>query len=99
MLLNTVEAGAAGDPPLERGRSLHLHAAESELGPTGEWLVVNDEDGLGWSHQHAKGDAAVRGPVTGLLLAVNRRQTVEEAGLELIGDAAVWQRWVDHSAF
>jgi uncharacterized protein (TIGR03083 family) len=89
----------AGDPPLERGRSLHLHAAESELGPTGEWLVVNDEDGLGWSHQHAKGDVAVRGPASGLLLAVNRRQTVEEAGLELIGDAAVWQRWIDHSAF
>ena len=41
----------------------------------------------------------MRGPASGLLLAVNRRQTVEEAGLEVIGDAAVWQRWVDHSAF
>ena len=41
----------------------------------------------------------MRGPVTGLLLAANRRQTAEEAGLDVIGDAAVWQRWVEHSAF
>ena len=45
------------------------------------------------------GIAALIRSSAGLLLAVNRRQTVEEAGLEVIGDAAVWQRWVDHSAF
>ncbi|MDR3660831.1 MAG: maleylpyruvate isomerase family mycothiol-dependent enzyme [Mycobacterium sp.] len=98
--LDRVTAMASrADPPLARGRSLHLHAAEAALGPTGEWLVVNDEDGLNWSHQHAKGDVAVRGPATGLLLAVTRRQSVADAGLELIGDAAVWQHWFDRTAF
>ena len=87
------------DPALAPGASLHLHAAEEALGPTGEWLVVNDEDGLGWSHKHGKGSVAVRGPVTGLLLAVTRRQSVDAAGLDVVGDDAVWQNWVAHSAF
>jgi uncharacterized protein (TIGR03083 family) len=87
------------DPPLVPGVSLHLHAAEAELGPTGEWMLVNDEDGLGWSHTHGKGDAAVRGPVTGLLLALNRRLSTAAAGLDVVGDESVWHRWLDHSAF
>lgn len=87
------------DPPLARGASLHLHATETNLGPTGEWMVTHDEDGLDWSHTHAKGDVAVRGPATGLLLAINRRQSADAAGLELIGDSAVWQTWLNHTAF
>ena len=90
---------ARGGPAVLPGTSLHLHATDGGLGPTGEWTVTNDEDGLGWSHSHGKGDAAVRGPVTGLLLAVNRRQSIEAAGLELFGDATVWQTWLDRTAF
>ncbi len=90
---------ARGGPAVAPGTALHLHATDDGLGPTGEWTVTNGEDGMAWSHSHGKGDAAVRGPATGLLLAVNRRQSVEAAGLELFGDATVWQTWLDRTAF
>ena len=87
------------EPPLARGLKLHLHATDDGLGPTGEWTLVNDEDGLDWSHNHAKGDAAVRGSATGLLLAITRRTSSADAGLEVFGDAAVWDGWLSHTPF
>lgn len=86
-------------PPLERGLTMHLHAAEHELGPTGEWTITNDEDGLQWSHDHTKGEVAVRGPATGLLLAITRRKDLADAGVEVIGDAALWDGWLERSPF
>ena len=86
-------------PPLERGRTLHLHATDDGLGPTGEWTIVSDEEGIGWSHDHGKGDAAVRGPANDLLLAIVRRRTAAEAGVEIFGDTAVWDGWLEHTPF
>ena len=86
-------------PPVERGTALHLHATDGGLGPTGEWMITNDEDGLNWSHDHGKGEAAVRGTATDLLLAVVRRRTVEESGVEVLGDRAVWDRWLERTPF
>jgi uncharacterized protein (TIGR03083 family) len=87
------------DTPLQRGLTLHLHATEQELGPTGEWTITNDEDGLNWSHDHMKGEAAVRGTATNLLLAITRRVSSADADLEVIGDAAVWDGWLSHTPF
>ena len=60
------------------GVTLHLHATDDGLGPTGEWTIANDEDGVNWSHDHGKGEAAVRGRATDLLLghrpAAHRRR-------------------------
>src|SRR4029078_8095309 len=40
-------------PPLEVGRTLHLHATDDGLGPTGEWTITSDSvDGVAWSHDH-----------------------------------------------
>ena len=86
-------------PLLERGRTLHLHATDDGLGPTGEWTIVNDEDGVGWSHSHGKGDVALRGPANALLLAIVRRRTAAEAGIEIFGDTAVWDAWLEHTPF
>jgi uncharacterized protein (TIGR03083 family) len=86
--------------PLEQGRSLHLHATDDGLGPTGEWTITNDrEDGLVWSHDHGKGDVALRGPVKDLLLAVVRRRTLAESGLDVFGDTAVWDGWLERTPF
>ena len=87
------------EPALPRGTSLHLHATDEGLGPTGEWTITHDEDGLNWSHDHAKGDSAVRGSATNLLLAITRRKTSAEAGLELFGDAGVWDGWLSRTPF
>jgi uncharacterized protein (TIGR03083 family) len=86
-------------PPVDRGIALHLHATDDGLGPTGEWTITNDEDGLNWSHDHGKGEAAVRGKASDLLLSVVRRRTVDEAGVELFGDRAVWDRWLEKTPF
>jgi uncharacterized protein (TIGR03083 family) len=86
-------------PPVDRGQQLHLHASEEKLGPTGEWTIVNDDDGMWWSHNHEKGDVAVRGPVTDLLLAMTRRRTAADRGVEVLGDAGVWDRWLERTAF
>lgn len=87
------------EPALPRGTSLHLHATDEGLGPTGEWTITHDEDGLNWSHDHAKGDSAVRGSATNLLLAITRRKSSAEAGLELFGDAGVWDGWLSRTPF
>ena len=95
--LATVDKSRA--PAIDRGQTIHLHATDGELGPTGEWTIVHDDDGLWWSHSHGKGDVALRGPVNALLLATVRRTTADEAGLEVFGDSAVWDRWLDRTPF
>lgn len=98
--IDLITAGAnPHDPPLPRGMTLHLHATDAGLGPTGEWTITHDEDGLNWSHDHTKGEAAVRGTATNLLLAITRRKSSADAGVEVIGDAAVWDRWLSRSPF
>lgn len=86
-------------PALDRGLTMHLHATDAELGPTGEWTIVHDDDGMWWSHQHGKGDAAVRGTAGELLLAITRRKTADELGLQTFGDDAVWDRWLERTPF
>ncbi len=94
----TVQANPKA-PPLPKGRTLHLHATDDGLGPSGEWTIVNDQEGVGWSHDHGKGDAAVRGPANDLLLAIVRRRTAAEAGVEIFGDNAVWDGWLEYTPF
>jgi len=97
-----IELMVNNKPPqyaLERGQTMHLHATDDGLGPSGEWLVVHDEEGVTWSHDHGKGDVALRGPAKDLLLAITRRRTVADLGLELHGDVAVWDGWLERTGF
>jgi uncharacterized protein (TIGR03083 family) len=87
------------EPPLQRGLTLHLHATDEGLGPTGEWTITHDEDGLNWSHDHTKGEAAVRGSAVDLLLALTRRRSTADGGIEVFGDAAVWESWLSQTSF
>jgi len=87
-------------PPLQLGRTLHLHATDDGLGPTGEWTITSDSvDGVAWSHDHGKGDVALRGPAKELLLAIVRRRTTADGGVEVFGDTAVWDSWLEHTPF
>jgi uncharacterized protein (TIGR03083 family) len=86
-------------PALERGQSMHLHATDDGLGPTGEWTIVHDEDGVSWSHDHGKADVALRGPARDLLMAMTRRQTAADLGIEVFGDAALWDGWLARTEF
>lgn len=67
--------------------SLHLHRTD---GP-GEWMLVGDgEGGVAVTHEHGKGDAAVRGPASALLLWMWGRS---ERDIEIFGDEAVAATW------
>ncbi|MGV0643615.1 maleylpyruvate isomerase family mycothiol-dependent enzyme [Mycolicibacterium sp. XJ2546] len=96
--LMSIKASRA-DAPLDRGRTMHLHATDDGLGPAGEWTVANAEDGVTWTHDHGKGDVALRGPAKDLLLAIMRRRSAADAGIEIFGDEAVWESWLQRTPF
>ena len=85
--------------PLDVERTLHLHATDDGLGSAGEWSIVGRDDGIAFSHEHAKGDAALRGSAKDLLLAIVRRQSAAEGGVEIFGDTAVWDGWLTRTPF
>jgi hypothetical protein len=69
-------------------QTLHLHRSD---GP-GEWMFATDKTGgVVVTNEHGKGDAAVRGPASALLLWVWGRSVDD---VEIFGDtevAAAWQ--------
>lgn len=66
--------------------TVHLHATDGE----GEWFI--DTEG-NVERAHAKGDVAVRGSASDLLLALYAR--IDLDGLEVFGDPAIAQYLVD----
>ena len=48
---------------------------------------------------HGKGDVAVRGPANDLLLAIVRRRTAADSGVDVFGDTTVWDRWLEYTPF
>lgn len=76
-------------PVLGLEGSLHLHATDGD----GEWAVDLTAKGLQWRREHAKGDAALRGPVSDLLLWMLNRVSTDAPGLEVFGDRALADRW------
>ena len=89
----------AESSPLDAGQTLHLHATDDGLGAAGEWTITGGDEGVAWSHEHGKGDAALRGGAKDLLLAIVRRQTAADGGVEVFGDAAVWDGWLTRTPF
>jgi uncharacterized protein (TIGR03083 family) len=72
------------------GPSIHVHCTDTE----GEWLLdlpVGGERVL--TREHRKGDVALRGAAEDLLLVAWGRVTPAEAGVEVVGDATVLDRW------
>ncbi|MEV0801022.1 maleylpyruvate isomerase family mycothiol-dependent enzyme [Kribbella sp. NPDC050281] len=81
-------AGMRGD-----GQSLHFHATDAP----GEWLARREADRVVLEHTHAEADVTLRGPAADLLLVLSRRRRLDAApSLELDGDRALLDRWIDH---
>jgi uncharacterized protein (TIGR03083 family) len=78
---------------LPAGQSIHLHATDEGLGEAGEWLISLGGDGYAWSHGHAKGSLAVRGPAAVLLLLAYGRVQAGDERLALFGDEALIASW------
>jgi uncharacterized protein (TIGR03083 family) len=83
------------------GGTVHLHCTDTGADIAegsddrslvgGEWLVHRlDESGIEVTREHAKGDAAVRGRASDLLLWLWRR---DAGAVEILGDTAVAERF------
>jgi hypothetical protein len=82
-----------GTSGLDRsGETLHLHATDVEAGQ-GEWLITLGADGVAVEHVHAKGDVAVRGTASDLLLLLWNRVPADR--FEVFGDRGLLDRWRD----
>ncbi|MQA14775.1 MAG: maleylpyruvate isomerase family mycothiol-dependent enzyme [Pseudonocardiaceae bacterium] len=84
---------------LREGPTLHFHATDGDLGAAGEWMVGGGPSGVVWEHGHGKGDVALRGPAADLLLVLARRLPVEESRAQVLGDATLLSRWLQHTSF
>jgi uncharacterized protein (TIGR03083 family) len=81
---------------LPAGETIHLHATDDGLGSAGgEWLITFGDGGYAWSHGHAKGSVAVRGPAGLLLLLAYGRVRPDDERLQVFGDAVLLARWQD----
>jgi uncharacterized protein (TIGR03083 family) len=79
---------------LPTGESLHLHATDTD----GEWLIRFTDSGIAWERGHAKATAAVRGPVTSLLLFTYGRRPAGDERLTAFGDEAIPALWQEKTA-
>lgn len=80
-------------------QTLHFHATDDGLGEVGEWLIRRTPEGVAASHEHTKADVAVRAPAADLLLALTGRIPVDDARLEVFGDAALFAHWRENTKF
>ena len=82
-----------------RGQTLHFHATDPGLGLAGEWLVRRTPAGVTWEHRHDRADVTASGAAHQLLLLLNRRMPLHLAGIDIGGDATLFEHWLAHSAF
>ena len=93
-----IQAGSNEAPlPLEGGNTIHLHATDPGLAEPGEWTISVADGGITFAHEHGKGTVALRGGATELLLALVRRVSIADTSIEMFGDDAVWQNWLNRT--
>ncbi|MCH0542531.1 maleylpyruvate isomerase family mycothiol-dependent enzyme [Streptomyces sp. MUM 203J] len=80
-------------------RTLHLHATDTPSGLDAEWFIELTEDGVAWRRGHEKADAALRGPLTEVLLAIYRRRPLDSGLVEVLGDRELLEFWLKRASF
>jgi uncharacterized protein (TIGR03083 family) len=79
---------------LPTGKSMHLHATDTD----GEWIIRFTDTGVDWQRGHEKATAAIRGPVTSLLLFAYGRRPVPDPRLASFGDESIPALWQEKTA-
>jgi uncharacterized protein (TIGR03083 family) len=81
---------AGGEALTGDGETIHLHATDVD----GEWLVTLTSGRPTVERTHAKGNVAVRGPASDLLLLLwNRGDAAGRERLQVFGDSGLLDRW------
>jgi uncharacterized protein (TIGR03083 family) len=75
------------------GGSIHLHTTDTP----GEWLVRFDAGGIQLTREHAKGDVAVRGPASEVVLVLMGRKTMD--AVEVFGADSLFEAFRKHASF
>jgi len=75
---------------IDIGGSVHVHCTDVD----GEWTFKTDDGVFAVDRGHTKGDAALRGPASSLLLVLWQRLRPGEGSTEVLGDGAVLDRWL-----
>jgi uncharacterized protein (TIGR03083 family) len=77
------------------GRSIHLHATDTDAGLAAEWLIELGTDGFTWRRGHEKATVALRGPLADVLLVFHRRLPADSERVEVLGETALLDFWLD----
>jgi uncharacterized protein (TIGR03083 family) len=77
------------------GGTLHLHCTDVH----GEWLLRRTPEGFSYEEGHGKGEAAVRGPAVEVMLLLLNRLPEGRGGVEVLGDKAVLELWLEGLTF
>jgi uncharacterized protein (TIGR03083 family) len=78
--------------------TIHLHATDTGPGVPSEWLVELGSPTFSWRHAHERATVAVRGPVADVLRVAYRRLSPDADGIEVLGDRAVLDAWLERVA-
>ncbi|MFE3824417.1 maleylpyruvate isomerase family mycothiol-dependent enzyme [Streptomyces sp. NPDC059092] len=81
------------------GRTLHFHATDTPPEAAAEWLVDLTGEALAWRRAHEEAAVAVRGPLTDLLLLVYKRRPAGGEDIEILGDRALLDFWLERVSF
>jgi uncharacterized protein (TIGR03083 family) len=88
------------------GETLHIHATDTPAADahphgrvSGEWTITLSPGTFTWTHGHGKGDVAVRGPMSDLLLLLYGRREPFDGRFEVFGDRDLLARWLAKTVF
>lgn len=73
--------------------SVHLHSSDA----AGEWLIRFAGEGMQVTREHARGDVAVRGSASDLLLVLYGRKPTDD--VDVFGDAGLFNRFREQAKF
>lgn len=83
--------------PVPEGKVVHFHATDE--GADGEWLIRGVPGGVAVETGHGKGDLALRGPASAMLLVLLRRLPPDDPAVEVLGDRSLLDAWLAATPF
>ncbi|MFC5719989.1 maleylpyruvate isomerase N-terminal domain-containing protein [Streptomyces gamaensis] len=84
---------------LGQGHTIHVHATDAAPELEAEWVIDLTGETIAWRRAHEKSSVAVRGPLTDVLLVLYRRRSPSGEGIEVTGDRAVLEGWLERASF